>query len=117
MKTEEQRLQLGELNDQERASLRNGEYWETCFNAWLDSARPSSIREWLAGPKETFLRWMDGKAWNLAQAVELQKQEETEVLKELFPMWETPDSTDEELEAETPMTPEEAESARSRFLP
>ena len=116
MKTEEQRLLLGELNPQERQDLRNSEYWETCLTSWLDSARPSSIREWLKGPRETFLRWMDSRAWGLALAVEHRMEDETEALKELFPMWET-EMEDDELDSETPLTPEEEKSVRDLFLP
>lgn len=114
---EEQRLLLGELNEQERKSLRQGAYWETCFQSWLDSAKPSSIRDWLASPEEEFLRWMDAKAWTLAQAVEMRQEDETEALKELFPMWQDPDLEDDDLDAETPLTPREEQSARDRFLP
>jgi len=114
---EEQRLLLGELNQQERENLRKGAYWETCFQSWLDSAKPSLIREMLAGPREELLRFLDSKAWSLAMAVELHSEDEAETLKELFPMWETPEMEDEEIDAETPLTRQEEDAARAQFLP
>ena len=86
MTTEEQRLLLGELSAAERQELRQGRFWETSLTSWLDSERPSVIREWLAKQREDFLRHLDSKAWSL------------ESIKQIFPMWDSPQMLDEEMD-------------------
>ena len=98
MTTEEQRLLLGELSAAERQELRQGRFWETSLTSWLDSERPSVIREWLAKPREDFLRHLDSKAWSLALAVEMRQEEEVEAIKQIFPMWDSPQMLDEEMD-------------------
>lgn len=125
MITEEQRLLLGNLNESERKELRQGKYWETSLTSWLDSERPSVIREWLTKPRETFLQHLDSKAWSLAKAVEMNQQEEVEALKEIFPMWDSlqmmgPEvDQDEELAKEQPLelTAQERKALLLELLP
>ena len=44
---EELALLRGEMTDQERLGLRGQEEWTTSFNSWLNTERPSAIREWM----------------------------------------------------------------------
>lgn len=108
MNAEDQRVLRGELTQAERKGLRASEAWETCLNSFLDSAKPSSIREWLKTPEEarTFL---DSKAVQLLHRTGLE-EEETEVLKDLFPM------PEEDEPEETPLSPEESAAARKALL-
>lgn len=125
MTPEEQRLLLGNLHESERKELRQSQYWETSLTSWLDSERPSVIREWLAKPRETFLQHLDSKAWNLAQAVEMRQEEEVEALKEIFPMWDSqqmlePETDlDEEMDKERPaeLTAPERKALLLELLP
>lgn len=67
--------------------MRTHELWENCLTAYLDSAKPSLIRERLADPRETFLTCMDGKMMDLVAATIVTKRPLTEALADLFPMW------------------------------
>lgn len=119
------RLLRNELTPEERKGLRSGEDWENSLVAWLDSARPSVIREKLAGPRETFLTWMDSRAMALITAILMGKQEETEALAQVFPMWEEqladmsgPDE-DEEIDRERALelTPQERKALLAELRP
>ena len=106
----EMALLRGELTDQERLGLRLQPEWETSFNSWLDTARPSAIREWMQDEPE-LIRLIDSKALQLFLETRVFLEDEVETLKALFPMWETPEMTDEELDAETPLTEQETQAA------
>jgi hypothetical protein len=108
MTPEEIRILNGNLTPTERENLRQMEEWTTCLQSWLDSARPSVIRERLAQPKKTFLEWVDKKALDLMFAT-MSGTEEIEALKQLFPMWE------DEL-AHLPGDQEDAEIEKEREL-
>lgn len=79
------RILLGDLTPQERESFRKTEYWETCFQAWLDSEKPSLIKFWLAEPRETFLQYMDGKGVHYLKARDYWGMDEVDSLKFVFP--------------------------------
>ena len=125
MTTEEQRLLVGDLTPAERKAVRQGAYWETSLTSYLDSERPSVIRDWLEKPRETFLRHLDSKAWSLALAVEMGQEEEVEALKEIFPMWdsyqmlEEGTDLDEEMAKEQPLelTAPERKALLNELLP
>jgi hypothetical protein len=107
---EELALLRGELTDQERLGLRLQPEWETSFNSWLDTARPSAIREWMKD-EAGLIRLIDSKALQLLLETKHFRQDEVETLKSLFPMWETPEMTDEELNKEIPLTDQESQVA------
>ena len=54
---------------------------------------------------------IDSKALQLLLETKHFLRDEVETLKALFPMWETPEMTDEELDAETPLTKQETQAA------
>jgi hypothetical protein len=57
------------------------------------------------------IRLIDSKALQLLLETKHFLRDEVETLKALFPMWETPEMTDEELDAETPLTQKENRAA------
>ena len=57
------------------------------------------------------IRLIDSKALQLLLETKHFLRDEVETLKSLFPMWETPEMTDEELGAETPLTQKETQAA------
>jgi hypothetical protein len=107
---EELALLRGEMTDQERLGLRGQEEWTTSFNSWLNTERPSVIREWMKD-EPGLIRLIDSKALQLLLETMHFRRDEVETLKALFPMWESPEMTDEELDAETPLTEKENQSA------
>ena len=107
---EEMALLRGELTDQQRLGIRVQEEWTTSFNSWLDTARPSAIRDWMKD-EAGLIRLIDSKALQLLLETKHFLRDEVETLKALFPMWETPEMTDEELDAEIPLTDQETQAA------
>lgn len=107
---EELALLRGEMTDQQRQGLRGQEEWTTSFNSWLNTARPSVIREWMKD-EPGLIRLIDSKALQLLLETMHFRQDEVETLKALFPMWETGEMTDEELDAEIPLTQKENRAA------
>ena len=104
-------LLRGEMTDQQRQGIRGQEEWTTSFNSWLNTARPSAIREWMKD-EPGLIRLIDSKALQLLLETMHFRQDEVETLKALFPMWETPEMTDEEIDQEMPLTPQETNRAK-----
>lgn len=109
---EDQRILLGDLTPKERETFRKTEDWETCFQAWLESEKPSVIRGWLAGPREELLQYIDSKGIEFLKAVELSKMDEVDALKFVFPR-----ITGETDQTEDPTAPELEEDQDEEELP
>jgi hypothetical protein len=107
---EELALLRGEMTDQQRQGIRGQEEWTTSFNSWLNTERPSVIREWMRD-EPGLIRLIDSKALQLLLETMHFRQDEVETLEKLFPMWETGEMTDEELDAEIPLTQKENQAA------
>ena len=118
------------LTEAMRQNLRKTAVWESCFNSWLTTVRPSVARELLAGDKSELVEGLDNKTWDYLRMTEgVCQMEPAEAMQELFPMWEETEppplgyyervnlqmqgiDPDEEQETpeETPLTEEEEES-------
>ena len=107
---EELALLRGEMTDQQRQGIRGQEEWTTSFNSWLNTERPSAIREWMKD-EPGLIRLIDSKALQLLLETMHFRQDEVETLEALFPMWETGEMTDAELDAEIPLTQKENQAA------